>query len=37
MRVGTPVYHSYMDRMGYYPSPQPLAKPIKAPDPKAKS
>lgn len=37
MRVGTPVYQSYMDRMGYYPSPQSLAKPIKAPDPKAKS
>ena len=37
MRVGTPVYQSYMDRMGYYSSPQPLAKQIKAPDPNAKT
>ena len=37
MRVGTPVYQSYVDRIGYYPPPQPLAKQIKAPDPKAKA
>lgn len=35
MRVGYPAYKSYVNEMGYYPSPQPLVKQIKAPDPKS--